>query len=292
MFRYPQFFLAKISFHRQRGIRKYLFSSFLVTLFFVSITVLTGCDQETNVLEACEPLSIVDGNKTVKTKEGVTLILPAFADVRRRSDQGQGCEYISSLYFDFLWYEGKLISEAINRFKVPEGKRKVVKLYYRGSGHVEEARASFRNDPESADKKPWIFEGALPHKRFPLEYYPKFFWDDPKNPSEDALKRERLDSIWGIRNTKYKHVHSGFPFTAYCSIPPADKHNLSSRIESDFAKYGASMCRGSISVEKGGEYISAMIDVYAYLGSDQEGVKEINLIYDAAVEKLQSYIQE
>jgi hypothetical protein len=216
----------------------------------------------------------------------ITLKLPEYSDIRRRNSESDNCQYLSSFYIDYLWYEGKLISERANRFNVPEGEYIKVVIYFNGSGQLSDGiKSKFLIEP-------WRMESALPHKKFPLEYYPKYYWDDPDTPSEASIKRASLDSRWGIRDTKYLNPLTSAPFTAFCSIPPLNASKPNSRIENDFAEYGDSKCRGSITAAKKNKFISVTIDVWAHLGNDQKGILQINHIYNAVVEELQSFIQE
>lgn len=254
--------------------------AFLVLIAFV------GCDkkkalQHEGMLMPCEPLPAIDGHRFIKTEEGVNLKLPTFANIRRRHGDF-GCDYMYYLGIDYLWYKGKLISEGINRFKVPQEERIVVKFHYGASGNVVDGVAT-----TNKNTKPWSYDDPIPHKRFPLVLYPKYFWDEAHTPPENPIQA----GGWGIVGTKYTNL-IGKPFTAWCSIPPADESNYYSRVESDFARFGNSKCRGGVVATKNGKFLSVTIDVMAYLGADQQGIMEINHIYDAAVEKLQSFIQE
>ena len=124
-------------------------------------------------------------------------------------------------------------------------------------------------------------EAALRHKHFPLVYYPRFFW-----ASEVGPKYEHQNSgSWGIIETKYKTLQDK-PFTASCSIAPVDPLRSDSRIEGEFAKHGDSKCQGSLLATKNDKALGALIYVWAV------GAPQINHIYDAAVEQLQSFIQE
>jgi hypothetical protein len=268
------------------------FLSLLIILIVIISVMLSACDSKKNVWPPCEPLTVVDGYKTVKVKEdNFTLKLPDYTDVRRRSVGEWGCDYADNIFIDYLWYDGKLIPWGENRFKVPVDQVVKLLISLKFSGYVEEDRNRYHKAAES-DNDSWRFEDALAHKRYPLEYYPKLFWDDPVNPSETALKRARLDSVWGIRNTNYKDVITDRPFSAFCRIPPLDASDLNSRIESDFD--GSGHCRGRISGAKDGKYLHFLIDVSDLRGHGRghEGMTEINLIYDAVVEKIQSFIKE
>jgi len=247
-------------------------------LFFVSMV--SGCGKK-NHWEACPPLPVIDGYVTTKTQQGgLTLKLPDYVDVRRDSRPDRGCQYVQQFYVDYLWYEGKLLPEAEYRFKVPQDNRIKLRIYFDGGAFAKVG------DMYKDDKQPWNFEPALPHKLYPLEFYPRYYWDDPVHPSPGALKRAALDHIWGVRDTKYKKVTDARPFTAACSIPSVDESRPDSRIEAEFAVFGDSKCRGGVSASKNGKTLSVMIDVW------RAGAPQINNIYDAVAEQLQSFIQE
>lgn len=249
----------------------------------VCAALISGCGKS-NVEVACPALPVVDGHVAVKTEiGGMTLNLPAYADVRQRRDE-QGVCKSHFLVIEYLWYEGKLLSEAESRFKVPKGKYIPVKIFLDNGIYPDVGLLDQRE--RAAPNRAWKFEPALQHKKFPLELYPRFYWDDPVNPSVKSRKRASLDQIWGIRDTRFKDILNGRPFTANCNIPPADEANPDSRIESDFAAFGDSKCRGSVAVRKNGKALAVMIDVW------RNGAPEINHIYDAVAEQLQTFIPE
>jgi hypothetical protein len=249
-----------------------------------NVLVQDGDDKYSEQAKKCQPLVNEKGFKSVKTIAGqVELKLPHFADVRR--DVERGCEYTKSITIDYLWHEGQLVPQYEYTFKVPKDEYMPVRIFYRDSWVIsKKEHLNF--------KEPWNYEPALPHVKFPLEFYPRYHWDDPKTPSEKSIKAAELDQLWGIRNTQHKHVNSERPFHATCSIPPINTIDLNSRVEADFSKFGDSKCRGWVSAANHGKALYFMIDVWAYKGKDQLAIKAINHIYDATVEKLQSFIQK
>ncbi len=258
-------------------------------IFTISLLTLVGCDLRSNVWTPCEPLPLVDGYRTIKLKKtNITLKLPGYVDLRRRysEEEDEGCEYVKSMFITLLWHEGKLMPYRSNLFKTPEGQR--VKVYYflAGTGNQED----WLNRPSRL--KPWRFDSARPHTRFPLEYYPKFYWDDPVNPSEKSLKRARSTATWGIRHTRYKNNTSSGRFLASCPITVRDKTDLVSPISADVAKNGAAACQFGMNIEHQDDYIFGLLRVYANLGSNQQGIMQINQIVDAMIEELYSYIEE
>lgn len=268
-------------------------SKFIV--FFIGFILLSGCEkkkeiQHEGMLIPCAPLPDIDGHRFIKTEEGVNLKLPTFADVRRRNGD-PGCEYMTSLTIDYLWYGGELISESLNRFRVSKEDYIKIRVFYRGSGEIKSIYNRFSGSSgELSNEKLelWRYDGALTHERYPLQFYPKFFWKDAHTPTKQA----ELDFRWGILGAKYNHVVTGKPFSAFCSLAGKNIFNDERQIESEqnFAVRGK--CRGNVSAEKNGVFLLSMIDVWAGYGIDQKGIMEINQIYDAVVEQLQSFIQE
>ncbi len=263
-------------------------------LLFSQILLFVGCDMQTNVVVPCDPLPVVDGYREIKLEDSnVTLRLPEYADLRREpsEEEGEGCEYARNIFVTYLWYEGKLIPEGSNRFKVPDGEQVKVSLIFGLSGDKEFVEKSMQRDPRSNNN--WRYDSPLAHKRFPLEYYPKYYWDDPVNPSNDSLKRARRDSIWGVIKTRYKNALTDRYFFAICPIPPSDKADPNSRIESDLANYPASTCQVGMLIATNDKYISVSMRVWAYLGgNNQKGILELNHISDAMVEEVRSFIKE
>ena len=254
--------------------------------FFVVVLLAVGfsaCGRSKQEVE-CPHLTAINGFVFTKTEQGgMSLKLPAFADVLERPDANGVCKaYFIAI--DYLWYQGKLISEGKHRFKVPQDQKMHVNIFLTSGVYPnvnvlpEEARR--------AEAELWKLEPALPHKKFPLEFYPHYYWDDPVHPSNVALKRASQDHMWGIRDTKHKSIWNGRPFRAGCNIPPLEVSNSDSRVESEFAVFGDSKCRGSVSASKNGKGLAVMIDVR------RDGATEINHIFDAVAEQLQSFILE
>ena len=244
-------------------------------LFIFPVLVLMGCDSQKNVQVACPPLPVQDGYVTVKMKlqnggGEMTLRLPDYVNIERSAAVYGECQYARGVDATYLWYEGKLLPGGGARANMPNDKFVLV--------HV-----GVRSDPvRLGDVKPrpeWHFTPAIKHKQFPLEYYPRSRWESTAGPRY----RDQKDGNWGIRDTRHKNAIDGKPFEAWCSI---DTKGGSSIADGEFAKDGDSKCRGGINAEKNGKVLGAMIDVWAV------GAPEINHIYDAAYEQLQSFIQE
>ncbi len=94
--------------------------------------------------------------------------------------------------------------------------------------------------------------------------------------------------------TRNKHALTGRHFIAICPIPPSDKADTNSRIESDLAKYPDSKCLvGMLIATNDNKYIGASMRVWAYLGgNNQKGILELNHISDAMVDEVRSFIKE
>lgn len=263
----------------------------IVTFLIACVFTLTACGKREAEIIPCDPLPVVDGHVFVKVKDGdFTLRLPYYANPNRSAygDRAKECQYLKDFSIMYLWYQGKLIPEGTNRFKVPKTEYRPVTIYF-----LNDAGAGLVKNLKKPPEKSWRFDGALKHKKFPLEFYPKFEWDDPVNPSPQALQSAKFDQTWGIVGTKYKSILTNQPFTAFCDIPPLTKANPDSRIESDFADVGDSKCRGGVIAERDGKYVGVMIDVWAYKGNpSHQAIREINQIYDAVVEELKTFIQE
>lgn len=266
-----------------RSLNKYVA---LIGCVMAIAIVITSCGKKEKEPVACEHFPLVDDHFLVKVKDGDFMLrLPNNSGARNNDNYYNDiseCQYLRAFSIDYLWYQGKLIPEWSNQFKVPKDEYRPVRIYFSAAGLVKNITA----EPDEA----WRYEGALKHKKFPLEYYPKFEWDNAENKPPKVLQ----SSVWGILDTKYKSLIYHHPFTASCSISQLNPADSFSRIEADFAVFGDSKCRGTIVAEKDGKYIGVMIDVWAYRGGEptQQSIREINKIYDAAVEDLQTFIQE
>lgn len=244
------------------------------------------------IYKPCEPLPVVDGFVTVNELEsGITLKLPNFARFSRSRAKGLGCQNVRSFSVDYIWYEKKLIPAYRYNKRVRDGFH-IKGQYFPVRIYFKRAWANNKNPLPFKNKDAWHYEPAIPHEKFPLVSYPRYYWDDPINPSKSSLKSAKSSHNWGIRDTKYKQVGTGKPFDSFCSIAPLDPSDPSSRVKGDFADYGDSKCRGGVSASKGNKGIYFMVDVWAYKIPEPTAVKEINLIYDALVEELQTFIKE
>ncbi len=271
---------------------KYKKITWLILLVIVLITVYFNISSipKRIIYKPCEPLPVVDGFVTVnELKSGITLKLPHFADVRRSRAKDRGCQNAKDIFIEYIWYEQKLLPAYRYGERVRDGLH-IKGQYFHVRIYFGRAWANNKTPSPFKNKDPWHYEPAIPHEKFPLEYYPRYYWDDPFHPSKSSLKRALIDHRWGIRDTKYKQVGTGRSFDSFCSIAPLDLSEPSSRVKGDFAKYGDSKCRGGVSASKGDKGLYFMVDVWAYRIPEPTAVKEINLIYDALVEELQTFI--
>lgn len=225
---------------------------------------------------ACTPLPIVDGFETAMTKGGkMTLRLPKHA-ARLTED----CKQIDWAVLDYFWHKGKLIKrDANNQFdtNIPEISRDHVVAVYltKGFYSLSEAKAI------SSGVQPWQVAHAVRHYKYPLEFYPRFYWSAPDKPPD----KQHSNALWGVIGTK--NPFSEYPFVTSCSIVRLSTDTVGNPVNGDFPKdYGDAKCRGGIAVVKGDKVIFGLIDVWA------NNAQYIDQIYNAAIAEIQTYIQE
>lgn len=229
---------------------------------------LAGCQQSASPPAECPPLPAVDGYMTVTAEGGkVTLRVPPFAHVMLTQD----CKQARQIYFDYLWHEGKLISEGMNRFKVPDDKRFLVRVGIRWFGSPGQLAVPFQR---------WRLEGAVRHANYPLLFYPRYYWEASDRPPP----KDPPDVMWGIVGTRDPVL--GLPYGASCSILRADPKRQDSVVNGAFATNGDSKCRGSVSAVQGDKAVHAMIDVWA------NGAPYIDKIFNAAEAELRTYLKD
>jgi hypothetical protein len=223
---------------------------------------------------ACTPLPIVDGFETAMTKGGkMTLRLPKHA-----SRLTEDCKQIDWAVLDYFWHNGQLIKrDAENQFdgSIPQASRKqLVEI------HLTEFKSI--SDIAPIKLKPWQFEGAVRHYKYPLEFYPKFYWAGPDQPPVKAPP----DVRWGVVGTK--DLLAQYPRTTACDIGRGgSKETQADVVNGEFhADYSDAKCRGGISIVKGDKVAFGMIDVWA------NNAHDIDKIYNAAIATIQTYIQE
>ncbi len=255
------------SFRTMRFVPQHILSVHLIALL-IFIFLLSGCDRKTNIEPPCPPLPVVDGYVTIKTRGGITLRLPGDARLIRGSNKIEkgGCQILKEFYSDWLWYQGKLIPEHDYAIEVAE-KRVYIMLYGYSEGLVSDRF-----------KEPWRYQPVLPHKFYPLDYYPHSHWstsEGPKHPDENI-------GYWGIRGRN--SLLTNEPTLTLCSM---EKTNISDSIaERKASGFNLFACRGGMAIPRKEKYIAFSIDVAA------EGVPEIDHIYDAIEQKFQNFVEE
>lgn len=224
-----------------------------------------------------------------RTEDGssVRLEVRGYAQLRLdSSNPPDSCSFVRGLTLHFLYHNKKLVPRSVYGASL-NGRK-----YLPVAVHIDSIRHVSNEVMERINSNLWKYESSVKHVRFPLEYYPKFLWDHPDSPSEQSLRLSKLDHIWGITGTDNKLPFSGMPFTAYCSIPVPDGTDIQSEISNEFLRYGDSKCRGSVLATEGDLLISSTVDVWAFLGSNNEqtAIEDIHLIYDNVVEVLLSLL--
>ena len=252
---------------RERDVERLL----ILLLLWIPVLMFAGCNVGQTV-EPCAPLPVVDGHVIVKMKiqKGgeMTLRLPNYVNVERSAAIYGECQYARGLTVYYTWFNGRLLPGQGADERSPNDKDLRVQLGVRGN-------------PARIKDDLWRYTPAIPHKHFPLEYYPRFQWESESGPQYPSSKSGQ----WGILNTKYKNLN-GKPFNTWCSINPGNDAQPISAIEAGLEKYGDSGCKGWVNVDRNGVALSARVFIWA------DNVPEINHIYDAAYEQLQSFIQE
>ena len=238
----------------------------------LACAALTACKPR-EIPVACTPLPIVDGFETAMTEGGkMRLRVPAHA-----SDITGDCKHIRLVELDYFWHKGELVKRTVdNQYDTGStgvASNHVIKIYLRSFMLVSEVAP--------ITVKPWQFEGALRHYKYPLEFYPKFLWAGP----DKAPTQAPPDVTWGVIGTR--SPIGGYPFTTRCTIARGPNEPQAAVVNGEFAKdFGDSSCRGGITAIKGDKAIFGLIDVWA------DNAHDIDKIYNAAIAKIPTYIQE
>ncbi len=241
----------------------------------VSLLALGACDR-TPPIQYCPAPQIVNGSMELKTTpKALTLKLPANTNIGSSRFVDHGCDHFNLATMDYLWYQGRLIPEGQNRFKIPSDQHIAVNIYLNGSGRALE-EVSKEVQGKNSD---WRFTPAIPHTAYPLEFYPRAFWDVPEHPPDTPPK----DHLWGVRGTR--NPVTGRPFTTACAIHAPDNAIAEHSINAPFVKGGYNNCRGYVSVVKNGVVIEALIEVWS------NGAPELDLIYNATSVLIESFVQ-
>ena len=244
--------------------------SWLVCVLAGLAVMTTGCKPAEPPPRECPQPPVVDGHVRAQLEETGTRVripVPA-APVVFTAD----CTQARNFSLDFYWYQGRLFHEATYRFKLPEDQVARVSLF------VGPVRANQRNPAPMNEA--WRLEHALPHDRYPLDLYPRFYWPSP----DRAPAREPPDTIWGVRGSR--DPADDRPHLVACSILKAEPNDPLSRVRGEFSTHGDSKCRGHFRVVKAGHSLDVLIDVMA------DGASQIDQIYKAVAEELFKDIEE
>lgn len=247
----------------QMRVHRYVCSASVGLLLTVALVACKPAEK----VEACAKIPVVNGFQTVVGEGGlVTLRVPEFARIELTKD----CKQARFIALDYLWYEGQLVPEAVNRFRVPNDKRISVNVTL---------DAFDMSAGLGGSRQPWQFEPAVPHRVYPLEMYPRAYWQEPTvRPSVDPP-----DVLWGIRGTRDPITHR--PFSAACDIVRADPALQGSVVEGDFRKSGDAKCRGWVHATSGTYAVGGIVDVWA------NGASQVDKIYSAAAKQFETFIK-
>lgn len=230
---------------------------------------------------ACTPLPIVDGYETAMTEGGkMRLRVP-----KHSVELTENCKETKSVELVYFWHKGELVWRDDNQFNPDISKETLshpIKIYLRSFQFLHEAQHNVQSDTSLFAFKPWRIEGALRHYKYPLEFYPKYFWAGP----DQAPTKAPPDVTWGVLGTTSPFVQA--PFLAACDIGRGgNRQSQADVVKGEFhTEYSDAKCRGGISAVRGDKVASGMIDVWA------NNAHDIDKIYNAAIAKIQTYIQE
>ena len=265
----------------------------LLVFLWGSVALVIDTKGKEPIQERCPPLSVVDGHIGIKTEEGVDLLLPYPADLRRYNAHA-GCGVASSIYLNYFLHKGELVPAFQPPKSIPiEEQDKLIKVVMSivGSGNLEDRRDQ-HHKRVSSDLRPWRFDDPVAHNTYPLEYYPKLNWENLDGPSAESLKKDLYSPVWGVTHTQNKQVINKRNFTVFCGISIAKKEGEPLPEDRDFnPRYF--QCRGHVSTSRAGKYLVANLIVSTHTKVNRkEKMKKLNLIYDAAIEKLKLAIKE
>jgi hypothetical protein len=244
----------------------------MVAILFASI--LAGCKPK--IQEPCPVFPEKDGYTHVTSEGGlIKLKLPKWVNVSPTYD----CKHARSFDVNFWWDKGELHPMGLyfpSKSDV-QGGTKAAMVYIGAHG--------FRKSDEWKQEmerriRPWQMTGAIPHKFYPLDMYPKFYWES----EHEQPKQNPYDIMWGIRGTQ--DPITGYPFKTTCSIVPVDKKDQTTATQGVGSFQGDSKCMGTINVVKGDVNVNVTVYVWG------KGFSEIDKIYNAAVVEIDKMIME
>ena len=236
-----------------------------------SVLLLAACKPR-EIPVACTPLPIVDGYETAMTKGGKVRLRVPKHSARLTSD----CKQIDWVALRYYWHKGELVWSDSTQ-PIPDISKE--SLIHPVIFYLTEFKSI--SDIPPPVTRPWQFESPVRHYKYPLEFYPKFYWAGPDQPPVKSPP----DVRWGVVGTK--EIPTPYPRTTACGIVRGANETQADVVKGDFPKdYSNAKCRGGISAVKGDKVAVGMIDVWA------NNAQDIDKIYNAAIAKIQTYIQE
>jgi hypothetical protein len=242
-----------------------LLSRWLVAAFSAIVTVLATACQPAQPVQACPALPTVDGYVNVELEGRLgRMRVPPHASLVWSSD----CKSVRSVEMSFQWIGDRLVAGK----PIPGPDFFAFRVSVRPYGK-----------PHPAVKVPeaWQFEPALPHRKYPIDFYPRLAWSAPDTPPTQTLGL----GAWGVRGTSDQAT--GRPYLLSCDIAPLDPGRPESVVDGDFPPGSAdAKCRGGVRVVKGATDLIASAHIPA------KGVPHIDRIYRAISELITPLIQE
>jgi hypothetical protein len=242
-----------------------------LTVALVALGLLAACKPKVEPV-ACTPLLIVDGFETAMTEGGkMRLRVP-----KHTSWLTADCKQIKGVELRYYWHKGELVW---NDGTQPTAEFSKATLSHPVIIYLREFKSIVDILPPVT--KAWQYEDAVRHYKYPLEFYPKFYWTGPDQPPAKSSP----DVRWGVVGTK--EISTPYPRTTACGIVRGvSQETQADFVKGEFASDSPAKCRGGISAVKGDKVVFGMIDVWA------NNAHDIDKIYNAAIEKIQTYIQE
>lgn len=228
----------------------------------------------------CAPLKITNGffDMSLLEGSGFNVKLPIGAVTVFRSHD---CKKITSYNIRYYWYQKKMSLDSIHH---PKGGVRIEMLYR--SSHVE------KTNKELLIEKPWYFDPAIPHSDFPLEYYPRYGWDDPINPSKESQMIHGDSYSWGIKNSKFINESIRRKFLGGCGLPVPKNLSLSTPVLSGFNSNSSYICTGNVVVSKYGKAFRYTLRMTASNENLQQVLLEMDEIIPALTTELDTLIME
>ena len=178
------------------------------------------------------------------------------------------CKYLTGMNMEFQWHENKLFS----------GKRIFGPDFFLIRVAIDPVG---KPPPHIKPLEAWQFEPALPHPKYPIEFYPRTAWVGPDNPKT----KYPPPALWGVRGTMDPQTRR--PYRTGCNISPLDANRPESVVESDFPRdYGDAKCVGGIPVVNGKSSVSVRVEIPA------TGMPHIDRIYNAVSEFITPLVLE